>query len=124
MNSFDVFVIKGFAVGKLQTKRGTQARIVHTRLFCRFEMNCTNTELYSFRWNFAENPVFFSFLVVLVLVGVVLRWALRSYNTTLPDISKNIVTFLNAYIVEFFFGMLLVVVRLKCFENIFLKIQF
>ena len=81
-------------------------------------MNCTNTELYSFRWNFAENPVFFSFLIVLLLAGVLLRWALRSYNASLTDISKNIVTFLNAYIVEFFYGMLLVAVRLKSLENI------
>ena len=88
------------------------------RLFCRSKMNCTNTELYSFRWNFAENPVFFFFLVVLLLAGVLLRWALRSYNASLTDISKNIVTFLNAYIVEFFYGMLLVAVRLKSLENI------
>ena len=81
-------------------------------------MNCTNTELYSFRWNLAENPVFFSFLIVLLLAGVLLRWALRSYNASLPDISKNIVTFLNAYIVEFFYGMLLVAVRLKSLETI------
>ena len=88
------------------------------RLFCRSKMNCTNTELYSFRWNLAENPVFFSFLIVLLLAGVLLRWALRSYNASLTDISKNIVTFLNAYIVEFFYGMLLVAVRLKSLENI------
>ena len=71
-------------------------------------MNYTN--LNHIDWTLAEYPVFFLFNAAALGISLVLRWALRSFYVNLPDINKNINTFLNIYIIEFLNAMVLIAV--------------
>ena len=73
-------------------------------------MNCTVADYNTIKWISWTNPMFFIFNIVAVLSGIILRWIWRSFNTNLPDVNKNIMTFLNAYIIEFLNGAIIIAV--------------
>ena len=73
-------------------------------------MNCTVADYNTIKWISWTHPMFFIFNIVAVLGGFILRWTWRSFNTNLPDVNKNIMTFLNAYIIEFLNGAIIIAV--------------
>ena len=81
------------------------------------KMNSSQSNLTNFEENFQYYPFFFLFNLGAIGVSFVIRWALRSCYSNLPDINKNINTFINIYIIEFLNAAICILVYISWYSD-------